>query len=70
MRTAEVPEEDASGRLLGQGRVNGAGHGYKLTDSEDKSNANAADKDFKPVFLKGLFRTSGTSDIPNRACCR
>jgi hypothetical protein len=50
--------------------VNGAGHGYKLTDSEDELNANAADKDFKPVFLKGLFRTSGTSDIPNRVCCR
>jgi len=36
--------------------VNGAGtgHGYELTtDGED---ANAADKDFKPVFLKGLFR--------------
>jgi serine/threonine protein kinase KIN1/2 len=56
MRTAEVPEEGASGRSSGQGRVNGAGHGYEPTDGEDESNANAADKDFKPVFLKGLFR--------------
>jgi hypothetical protein len=70
MRTAEVLEEDASGHLSGQGCVNGAGHGYELTDGEDESNVNTADKDFKPVFLKGLFRTSGTSDIPNRACCR
>ena len=54
-QTAEVPEEgDGSGRPSGQGRVNGAG--YELTDGEDETNANAADKDFKPVFLKGLFR--------------
>jgi len=36
--------------------VNGAGAGFELTDGEDDPNANAADKDFKPVFLKGLFR--------------
>ena len=54
-QTAEVPEEgDGSGRPSGQARVNGAG--YELTDGEDETNANAADKDFKPVFLKGLFR--------------
>jgi hypothetical protein len=52
MQTTEVPEEGASG----QGRVNGAGAGFELTDGEDDLNANAADKDFKPVFLKGLFR--------------
>jgi len=55
-QTTEVPEEDALGRPSGQGRVNGAGPGYELTDGEDETNANAADKDFKPVFLKGLFR--------------
>jgi hypothetical protein len=48
----EVPEEGASG----QSHVNGAGAGLELTDGEEDSNANAADKDFKPVFLKGLFR--------------
>lgn len=51
-KTAEVPEEEASR----QAHVNGAGAGFELTDGEDDSNANAADKDFKPVFLKGLFR--------------
>ena len=54
---AEVPEEDGSGCPSGQARVNGAG--YELTDGEDETNPNAADKaykDFKPVFLKGLFR--------------
>ena len=54
--TVEVPEEDASGRPSRQGRVNGAGTGHELTDGEDEANASAADKDFKPVFLKGLFR--------------
>ena len=49
-----MPEEDESARPLGQARVNGAM--YELTDGEDERNANAADKDFKPVFLKGLFR--------------
>ena len=34
--------------------MNGAG--YELTDGEDETNANEADKDFKPVFLEGLFR--------------
>jgi len=50
----EVPEEGASR----QAHVNGAGSGagFELTDGEDDPNANAADKDFKPVFLKGLFR--------------
>jgi hypothetical protein len=47
-KTAEVPEEGASR----QAHVNGAG----LTDGEDDANASGADKDFKPVFLKGLFR--------------
>ena len=56
-QTAEVPEEGASGRPSRQGRVNGAGAGHELTDGEDEANASAgADKDFKPVFLKGLFR--------------
>ena len=35
--------------------VNGT-TGHELTDGEDEANASAADKDFKPVFLKGLFR--------------
>ena len=48
----QVPEEGASG----QSHVNGAGAGLELTDGEEDLNANAADKDFKPVFLKGLFR--------------
>jgi hypothetical protein len=52
VQTAELPEEGVSG----QGHVNGAGAGFELTDGEDEPNANAADKDFKPVFLKGLFR--------------
>ena len=58
MQTAEVPEEDASGRPSRQGRVygTGTGTGHELTDGEDEANASAADKDFKPVFLKGLFR--------------
>jgi serine/threonine protein kinase KIN1/2 len=47
-KTADVPEEGASR----QAHVNGAG----LTDGEDDPNASGADKDFKPVFLKGLFR--------------
>jgi serine/threonine protein kinase KIN1/2 len=51
-KTAEVPEEGASR----QAHVNGAGAGSELTDGEDDPNANAADKDFKPLFLKGLFR--------------
>ena len=56
-QTAEVPEEDASGRPSRQGCVNGTGTGqHELTDGEDEANASAADKDFKPVFLKGLFR--------------
>lgn len=55
-QTVEVPEEPASAGPSGRGHVNGAGAGYELTDGEDESNANAADKDFKPLFLKGLFR--------------
>jgi hypothetical protein len=55
-QTNEVPEEGVLGGPSGQGHVNGAGAGYELTDGEDDSNANAADKDFKPLFLKGLFR--------------
>ena len=51
-QTAEVPEEGASR----QAHANGAGAGFELTDGEDDLNANAADKDFKPLFLKGLFR--------------
>jgi hypothetical protein len=51
-KNAEVPEEGASR----QAHVNGAGAGLELTDGEEDPNANAADKDFKPVFLKGLFR--------------
>jgi hypothetical protein len=51
-----VPEEDGSGLQSRQAHVNGAGAGYELTDGEDETNANAADKDFKAVFLKGLFR--------------
>ena len=63
-QTAEVPEEgEGSGRPSGQARVNGAG--YELTDGEDETNANAADKDFKPVFLKGLFRYVRESPL----CC-
>ena len=37
--------------------VNGT-TGHELTDGEDEANMSAADKDFKPVFLKGLFRSS------------
>lgn len=55
-KTAEVPEEGAS-----RAHVNGAGAGFELTDGEDDPNANAADKDFKPVFLKGLFSVATTS---------
>jgi hypothetical protein len=56
-QTAEVPEEGSSGRPSRQGRVNGAQAVHELTDGEDEANASAgADKDFKPVFLKGLFR--------------
>ena len=51
-KTTEVREEGASR----QAHVNGAGAGVELTDGEEDPNANAADKDFKPVFLKGLFR--------------
>jgi len=54
-KTAEVPEESGSR----QAHVNGAGAGLELTDGEDDPNANAADRDFKPVFLKGLFRYVG-----------
>jgi serine/threonine protein kinase len=60
-QTVEVPEEDAlpvrpaTARPEGERvRLNGTGH--ELTDGEDEANASAADKDFKPVFLKGLFR--------------
>lgn len=63
-QTAEVPEEDAAGRPSRQGRVNGAGAGHELTDGEDEANASAADKDFKPVFLKGLFSVATTSTKP------
>jgi len=63
----EVPEEDASGRPSRQGRVNGAGTGHELTDGEDEANASAADKDFKPVFLKGLFSVATTSTKPPAA---
>ncbi|KAI0300012.1 hypothetical protein B0F90DRAFT_1725966, partial [Multifurca ochricompacta] len=61
-QTTEVPEEDASR----EGRVNGtgAGHGHELTDGEDEGIASAADKDFKPVFLKGLFSVATTSTKP------
>ncbi len=48
--------EEAAGTSTGQAHVNGTGAGFELTDGEDDPNANAADKDFKPVFLKGLFR--------------
>jgi hypothetical protein len=51
-KNAEVPEEGASR----QAHVNGAGAGLELTDGEEDANASGADKDFKPVFLKGLFR--------------
>jgi hypothetical protein len=51
-KNAEVPEEGASRHA----HVNGTGAGLELTDGEEDPNANAADKDFKPVFLKGLFR--------------
>jgi serine/threonine protein kinase KIN1/2 len=52
---AEAYEEGASRHpSSAQAHVNGAG--FELTDGEDDPNANAADKDFKPVFLKGLFR--------------
>jgi hypothetical protein len=61
-QTVEVPEEDAlpvrpsTARPERQhARVNGTGHEL-ITDGEDEANASAADKDFKPVFLKGLFR--------------
>jgi len=47
----------------GQARMNGAG--YDLTDGEDETNANAADQDFEPVFLKGLFRYVRESPL----CC-
>ncbi|KAH9173166.1 hypothetical protein EDB89DRAFT_742828 [Lactarius sanguifluus] len=66
MQTAEVPEDGASrrGRPSRQGRVNGAGAGHEHTDGEDEANASAADKDFKPVFLKGLFSVATTSTKP------
>jgi serine/threonine protein kinase KIN1/2 len=51
-KNAEVPEEGASR----QAHVNGAGTGFELTDGEDDPNASGADKDFKLVFPKGLFR--------------
>ncbi len=51
-KTAEVPEEGT----LRQAHVNGVWAGLELTDEEDNLNANMADKDFKLVFLKGLFR--------------
>ncbi|KAI9508737.1 hypothetical protein F5148DRAFT_1367640 [Russula earlei] len=63
-QTTEVPEEDVSGRRSGPARVNGAGTGFELTDGEDEPNPNAADKDFKPVFLKGLFSVATTSTKP------
>ncbi|KAI9459812.1 hypothetical protein F5148DRAFT_1150800 [Russula earlei] len=63
-QTAEVPEEDVSGRRSGPARVNGAGTGFELTDGEDEPNFNAADKDFKPVFPKGLFSVATTSTKP------
>ncbi|KAI9508731.1 hypothetical protein F5148DRAFT_1148818 [Russula earlei] len=63
-QTAEVPEEDVSGRRSGPARVNGAGTGFELTDGEDEPNSNAADKDFKPVFLKGLFSVATTPTKP------
>lgn len=56
-KNAEVPEEGGSR----QARVNGAGAGLELTDGEDDPNANGADKDFKPIFLKGLFSVATTS---------
>ena len=37
--------------------VNGT-TGHELTDGEDEANISAADKDLKPVFLKGLFKPS------------
>ena len=51
-KTSDVPEEGGSR----QAHVNGAGARSELTDGEDDPNASGADKDFKPVFLKGLFR--------------
>lgn len=66
-QTVEVPEEDAmpvrpsTARPERQhARVNGTGHEL-ITDGEDEANASAADKDFKPVFLKGLFSVATTS---------
>jgi len=56
----EVPEEGVSR----QAHVNGAGAGFELTDGEDDPNANAADKDFKPLFLKGLFRYVRFANVP------
>ena len=61
--TAEVPEEDRSSRPSGQANVHGAR--YELTDGEDEMNANAADKDLKPVYLKGLFTYVRESPL----CC-
>jgi len=58
-----VPEEDRSSRPSGQAHVNGAG--YELTDGGDETDANAADKDFKPVYLKGLLRYVRESPL----CC-
>jgi len=56
-----VPDDAGSGRPFGQARENGAMD--ELTDGEDETNANAADKDFKPVFLKGLFRYARESPL-------
>ena len=53
-RRLRCRRKDGSGHLSGKAHVNVAG--YELTDGEDETNANAADKDSKPVFLKGLFR--------------
>jgi len=51
-QTAEVPEEGASR----QTHVNVSRAGFERIDGEDDPNASAADKDFKPLFLKDLFR--------------
>ncbi|KAH9975140.1 hypothetical protein BGW80DRAFT_1225478 [Lactifluus volemus] len=61
--TSERPFSQAGEEgAIGRRRVNGAGH--ELTDGEDEHGANAADKDFKPLFLKGLFSVATTSSKP------
>ncbi|KAI0049113.1 Pkinase-domain-containing protein [Auriscalpium vulgare] len=56
-RTEE--EQDADVQAAAAAKVASANGNDAVTDTEDERNA--ADKDFKPVFLKGLFSVATTS---------